>query len=101
MKVMSISKGEFPKNRTYVLIHVPNRPWYDSDDEVGKFWKVAKFVRGISEEERENAMLPRRNTYKGCDVHGNNLVPYNWTEFGPDSHFGQDVENWCELPTLP
>ena len=102
MNIKSISKGEFPKNKTYVLIHVPTRPWGDSDDEVGKFWKVAKFIRGISEEER--TALPftdaRRNNYRGSDVHGNNLVPYKWDEFGPGSYFGQEVENWCELPLI-
>lgn len=31
----------------------------------------------------------------------NNPHPYKWEEFGPDTHFFQDVELWCEVPPLP
>lgn len=99
-------KDRLPENNTYVLIHAPNRPWIPSPNTTnpeGVFWIVAKFVRGISEEERNSLDVSdeRRNRYCSADVHGNNLLPYCWNEFGPDSFFGQEVEHWCELPTLP
>lgn len=91
-----------PKNKTYVLVHLKNPPWSDQDDPVGLKWDVAKFRRGLSEDERKalNGNEPRKYRYNSSDVFGNNLVPYCWDTFGPDTHFGQDVDYWCELPDL-
>ena len=102
MNIIS-TQDALPKNKTYVLVHLSNPPWIDSDDSVGLKWVVAKFQQGISVEEREALLLddPRKNRYTGADEDGNNLVPYNWNEFGPDCHFGQEVDYWCHLPTLP
>lgn len=102
MKLIS-TQDRLPNDRTYVLIHLPDRPWGDSDDEVGKRWKVAKFIRGISDKEREALPLSdeRRNRYRGADKWSNNTVPYNWESFGPDSYDGQEVDYWCELPEIP
>lgn len=92
-----------PKENQYVLIHLTKSNWGDSDDPDGnRYWKVAKFVRGLSEEAR--AKLPntdeRKKTYTGADEWGNNAVPYRWEEFGPGDYFGQEVDWWCELPKI-
>ena len=118
-------EDRLPENNEYVLIHLTITNWGDGDDPEGKrFWRVAKFIRGISEDEREamkqgqiddqsetglTCPTPpgewvshesrRSNVYKRGDEHGNNLVPYCWDEFGPSNHFGQDVDVWCELPS--
>jgi hypothetical protein len=99
MQIIS-TEDALPKDRTYVLIHLSDPPWSDGDDTVGLKWTVAKFVRGITMEERANILPPRSTSYQGCDVHGNNLKPYCWREFGPSTHFGQEVDYWCELPLL-
>lgn len=94
---------DLPSNNQYVLIHLTIDNWGDMDDPNGdRYWRVAKFKRGLSDEER--SLLPdddrRKITYRGEDQWANNLVPYCWDEFGPDSHFGQDVDLWHELPAL-
>ena len=117
---------KLPKNNQYVLIHLTITNWGDNDDPHGnRYWRVAKFVKGISEEDRLKMKSgdtddpaetwytcptppgdwiehksKRSSVYKSGDVCGNNLVPYKWDEFGPSSHFGQDVDYWCELPEL-
>lgn len=91
-----------PPENKYVLIHVPNRPWLDSDDPDGfRFYRVAKFVKGLSLKER--AVMPecdRKRTWRGEDEGmGNNNKPYCWDEFGPDSHWGQEVKKWAFIDT--
>jgi hypothetical protein len=90
---------ELPKNNTYVLIWVPGRPWSGSEDQVGLFFKVAKFQRGISMEERDGLHFAdlRKKTYCASDEHGNNRKPYYWREFGPGGFFGQEVVLWKEI----
>ena len=96
----SVEDG-LPDDRSYVLVHLTLTNWGDRDDPEGKrYWKVAKFVRGLSKEDRY-LLAPnddRRITYCLEDEDGNNLRPYAWEEFGPSSYFGQDVDYWCELP---
>ena len=92
-----------PDDNEYVLIHLIKDNWGDSDDPHGKrYWKVAKFIKGISEKERaalsEND--ERKKTYSGCDEYGNNIMPFCWDSFGPDSYFGQEVDVWARLPIL-
>ena len=115
------ASDRLPEDRKYVLVHLVKGNWGDSDDEIGgRYWKVAKFVRGISEREREdmesgrlrdteievfsgfegNHTCKRSSLYRGEDEHGNNLVPYKWEPFGPGSYFGQEVDYWCELPSI-
>jgi len=31
---------------------------------------------------------------------GNNLVSYNWNEFGPGEYFGQECMLWCYPPDV-
>lgn len=106
MKINRISQGEMPPAGKYILVYAEHRPWCDSTDKAGVFWKVAKCVYGITLEQRETmrnsnniADKERANRYRpedeGC---GNNMKPYRFIEFGPDSHFGQDIDIWCELP---
>lgn len=88
---------------------------------VGKV-QVARIYKGITEQEREkmkNGELPnpsetvwslstgyvsmkRSETYRKCDVFGNNLVPYCWESIsGPMEWFGQNVSHWMPLPNAP
>ena len=118
-------EDRLPENNEYVLIHLTITNWKDKDDTGGKrFWRVAKFIRGISKEEREamkqgrvydpieigrtcptppgewvSHETRRSNVHKSEDESGNNLVPYCWDEFGPGNRFGQDVDLWAELPS--
>ena len=97
------TKDRLPENNTYVLAHFPNSPWSDSDCKNGEHkWVVVKFIRGISEGEREklDASDPRKRTYTAADEHSNNRVPYYWDTFGPGSFFGQECSVWCELPNI-
>lgn len=101
MKIHRISNGELPPENKYVLIYCHERPWMDTDDPINVSWKVAKFIRGISKAEREamgNSL--RARIYRDCDEWGNNLVPYGFEEFGPDTYWGQEIDIWCELPSL-
>lgn len=106
-KLYYISKGEMPPANKYVLIYLGCKPWSDSDDEYGKNWRVAKCVYGITEEQRlaykdsENFFIRERcKYYRKGDVCGNNLVPYEFDEFGPSCHFGQEVDIWTYLPKI-
>ena len=84
--------------------------------------QVARIEKGISEEERmamRRGELPdpeimgwtlsdgwragkRSRCYYGCDVQGNNKVPYMWkANGGPMEWFGQDVTHWMHLPEAP
>jgi len=76
---------------------------------------VARFVRGISKEERREMKLGqigdqvlgessilRSNLYYPDDEDGNNKVPYHWVApEGPMKWFGQEVSHWCPLPRSP
>ena len=107
-----------PEDGEYVLAHLTKNNWWDSNDPFDKrYWKVVKFKKGISKEDRkkmergiiEDPKIPsyisehliyttRSSIYKSCDEEGNNLVPYNWEEFGPSAYFGQEVDTWARLP---
>ena len=94
-------KQRLPADGQYVLVHLLISNWADHDDPEGnRYFRVVKFVKGISEDEREKLPNndPRKFQYVGGDTHGNNLVPYYWTEFGPSTFFGQEVDFWWELP---
>jgi len=117
------TKDKLPNEGEYVLVWAGNRPWGGTD--MSRFWKVAMITYGITEEKREELKLeyeqtgkneeveeitgwclseglhktPRHRVYQAGDVHGNNEVPYEWDEFGPDKHFGQDIKYWAYLPT--
>jgi hypothetical protein len=67
-----------PAYGTFVLCHYTGGNWSDNDDQEGCEWVVAQLRR--------------------CVVQGNNLRPYYWSQFGPGTLFGQDVDLWCELP---
>lgn len=100
MKLHCVAEGDLPENKQYVLAHLTVTNWSDSDDEEGKLWKVVKFVRGISQSERDS--LPDdhylKNSFTSGDEWGNNKRPYVWNSFGPSMYWGQDVDYWMELP---
>ena len=92
---------KLPQHNQYVLAFFPDSPWHDPHSKEGKHkWVVVKFVRGISEQERD--ALPntddRKWTFRPEDEQSNNIVPYYWRPFGPGSFFGQSASLWCELP---
>lgn len=100
-KIKSTKNNEFPNDGEYVLIYLEDRPWGDNND-IGdkRFWKVAKFVKGISVIEREQLEKlndPRAKKIYPADEHANNEVPYYWDEFGMGSYFGQEVTYWIPL----
>lgn len=95
-------EDKLPRDGQYVLVHRCQNNWHDEDDPAGMNWCVMKFVRGITKEERK--AMPnclRKRQIHGADEHGNNKRPYAWYEFGPSKFFGQNIDYWCELPTLP
>ena len=120
------TKDNLPNNKEYVLIHITKTNWGDDDDpKENRYWRVAKFVKGISKVEREkmaSGELPdedtvgfifptppgeviqikskRSKSHRSEDEGGNNHKPYNWEEFGPSSYFGQEVDYWCRLPNI-
>jgi len=110
------TNNKLPKNNTYVLAHIIDRPWGDSDDQESIFYKVLKFEKGISQKERElmkqgkidcpmikwqdETESPRWKVQTGADEEGNNEKPYHWTEFGPGSYFGQEIDYWMDIPKL-
>lgn len=101
MKLIS-TKDQLPKHNEYVLCHLNINNWGDDDDPTGKrYFRVAKFVKGITKIERQNLNNDdeRKRIIKRSDEHSNNHRPYTWDEFGPDSHFGQEVDYWAKLPT--
>jgi hypothetical protein len=112
---------ELPPENKYVLARHNRGTWHDSTDQENVNCVLVKLVRGITEEDRvkmKSGELPdpvsqgwclsdgvkehkRSNVYRSEDVHGNNLVPYYWKSFGPDSFFGQTITHWMPLPPAP
>lgn len=85
---------KLPDDLQYVLVHLNINNWRDGDDPKEKrYWRVAKFIRGQTVEEVKKSRVAGKP-----DEDGNNLRPYCWDEFGPHTHFGQDVDKWCHLP---
>ncbi len=71
-------RGELPADNRYVLCELNRDNCLDPDDQAGSQYVVAKFIR--------------------AEQTGNNQRPYQWKQFGPSKHFGQDVVRWQELP---
>lgn len=94
-----------PVDRTWVLAHYNGDNWgpCGAINPGGQNWKVVQFIRGLSIADR--AALDDTDSLKQVrkrgDEYGNNHCPYYWDEFGPGSFFGQDVDYWKDLPTIP
>lgn len=101
-----------PEENKYVLVRLNKTNWIDNDDPENVYCVVAKLVKGISKQEREDMKngkipcemvrynydeTPRYRIYKSCDEDGNNHVPYNWEPFGPGNFFGQEVMAWMPI----
>ena len=87
---------ELPPANKYVLIRHNKTNWYDSADKRGVQYCVAKMVKGLSKIDRKK-LDPRSieaRTYHAADECGNNLKPYIFDTFGPESFFGQEVTHW-------
>jgi len=100
--VMHDPEDKLPSNYQYVLVYLPNKPWTDNHTKIDHKWKVAQFIRGLTQKERE--LLPdddrRKITYCAEDEHGNNTKGYCWEEFGTDTYSGSAVSMWTELPKI-
>lgn len=105
-----------PEERKYVLVRLNKDNWIDKDDPENVYCVVAKLIRGISKEERENMKtgkihcptvkingedIPRWRVEQAGDEAGNNLVPYSWHPFGPGTFFGQEVIGWMHIEPFP
>ena len=120
------TKDKLPEEGKYVLAKHNRGTWHDSTDQMNVNCVVVKLVKGISKKDRQlmkEGKLPstkedgvryngilgkpihtkneRYNIYKSEDEQGNNLVPYNWESFGPDSFFGQTITHWISIEPLP
>ena len=115
------SEKDLPKEGKYVIGKHNRGTWHDSDDQENVNTVVVKLVKGIAESDRDlmrdgkldnpesagwclsegTTYTKRSEIYKGEDVSGNNLVPYNWETFGPDSFFGQAITHWATIEPLP
>lgn len=98
------TKDKLPEEGKYVLARHNRGNWVDSTDQENVNCIVVKLVRGISIEEREKMKkgelpqtLERSQVYKAEDEYGNNIMPYNWQMFGPDSFFGQTITHWMPI----
>lgn len=88
-----------PKDGETVYIYAWNCHMVHPDDH----YDVARFVRGISKEERKRLLAEgneRGRYYHAEDEDGNNKRPYCWLS-GPMTHFGQNVTHWMPKPEPP
>ena len=86
-----------PAEGKYVLARHNRGSWIDKGDPENVNCVVVKLVRGISKKEREES---GEKTYVAADEWDNNLVSYNWEQFGPDSFFGQTITHWLPIPQI-
>jgi hypothetical protein len=102
MKLKYTFNGDLPVANQYVLAHLTTGNRGDRSDPAGnRYWVVVKFLKGLSVDDR--AVLPEgeeKRTYSSEDQAFNNHCPYCWGSFGPATYFGQDVDVWCELPSI-
>jgi hypothetical protein len=114
------TKDRLPEEGKYVLARHNIGIWNDNTDQANVNCVVVKLVRGISIEEREKMKkgeLPqtleigwclssgwskteRSRIYKPGDEDEDNLVPYSWETFGPDSFLGQTITHWMPIEPL-
>ncbi len=113
-----------PPEGVYVLIHLTKTNWRDSDDPKGVYNVVAKLRRGLSKEDRgkmkrgelpdpdshgyimpgggwEKVTSKRSAVTKSEDEAGNNLRAFHWSGFGNGDYWGQEVDYWMLIPSLP
>lgn len=94
-----LTEKELPPEGIPVLIYIPNRPWFQGENPKHIRYKVAWLKKGISQKERKalSSNDERKYIITGSDEYGNNLKPYSFEEFGPDSFFGQEVKAWAYI----
>ncbi len=94
---------QLPPEGKYVIAKHNRGTWIDLQDHENVNTVIVKLVKGISKEGREalKEFDPRGyNTHTFADEGGNNLTPYAFETFGPDSFFGQTITHWMEIPEL-
>jgi hypothetical protein len=82
------SEEYLPKEGEWVLGYSPDRPWSTRVEKVRHKISVVCFHQG-----RENP----GNVIYAQDKDGNNKKPYNWTTFGANSFFGQEITKWAYI----
>jgi hypothetical protein len=77
--------------------------WIKTTDMLPPFGKyvLARHNRGTwfdgADQENVNCVVVKR---VAASVEGNNLVPYEWDQFGPDRFFGQEITHWMRIPEV-
>lgn len=105
------TKDRLPEEGKWVLARHNRGTWIDDNDQENVNCVVVMLVRGISKEERKLMKegksdtvfyegLKRQDIYMAEDEHENNLVPYMWEMFGPDSFLGQEITHWTQITPL-
>lgn len=101
MRKMNTDLNEFPLDGQYVLGYVKKDNWLSCQNN-NHYWKVVKFERGITADERASLKDcdPRKFIFESGDEHSNNKVGWHWKEFGQGSYFGQEISIWYPLDEL-
>ena len=113
------TSDKLPPEGKYVLARHTRGTWHDSSDQENVNCVVVKLVKGLSETQRNqmksgeiddpmvdcfisgrNWPSPRSSIYAPGDQYDNNMKPYHWSQFGPDSFFGQAISHWMPIPKL-
>jgi hypothetical protein len=96
------TKDKLPPEGKYVLVRHNRGTWVDEDDQSNVNCVVAKKINGLSLKYRAelDPKSDRARTYGSADEGGNNLVPYYFFTFGPDSFFGQSITHWMDIEPL-
>lgn len=79
MTAWTTTSDSLPAMGEYVLIWLPDAPWFDRDDPLERF----------------RAKVARRQ--ENGDPHGNNPEPWEWAEFGPGKHWPSQVPFWAPI----
>lgn len=76
--------------------------WIRTTDRLPEFGRyvLARHNRGtwIDDDPNVNCVVVKR--VPDYNQGGNNLMPYTWFEFGPDSFWGQEIDWWMEIPEV-
>lgn len=112
---------ELPPEGKYVIGKYNGGNWRDGTDQKNVNTVIVKMVKGLSDSDRQKmkagnihdpeteqgwCLAGGSQSYKRSavcraeDQSGNNLVPYNFTSFGPSSFFGQYITDWMFIPDL-
>lgn len=81
-----------------------NSAWIDVDDRLPEFgiYVLARHNRGTwsdsTDQDNVNCVVVKRVP---AEIEGNNTRSFKWSQFGPDSFFGQTIDCWMPIPEAP